>query len=290
MTDQLEDLFHAARAQAVREIEPPGAESAGRTVRRRRRSATAAVAALVVLAGAGATALLTRPREPETITLGPAPGAVAAEDAGQVGSAYARTTPAWLGNLTLELACTGPDRVTLVVRGTPAADPGETAPAELARATAVCGTGATTSVFSVKRGIAGLTLQLSGAAEAMFAYRLTTDTGEPLTETDPGARLRPAAGLVRSLPWLDPGAVRSVDQVAEAGRYRLTIVCTGTGTAEIALGDRPHRIGRAPCAWPGEPTVLDVAVSQARTLLRIEFRAPEGATAPARLAWTWEKR
>ena len=51
MTARVEQRFEAVRAQAVREIRPPGVEAAVRTNRHRRSGAAAAWAVLVTVGG-----------------------------------------------------------------------------------------------------------------------------------------------------------------------------------------------------------------------------------------------
>jgi hypothetical protein len=297
MSDQLEDLFAVAREEAMRQIQPPGTGRARTIVRlrRRRRRVMLAAACAVLVATLGA-ATLWRGSGTSTATsdrLGEQ-GTTLFRYAGSTDLAYRKSLPVFLGNLTMEVACAGDGRLTLLIEGVPGAETGETTPVEQARTTAQCSGQpmAASSSFAVSSSIGGLTARIvvtGGVSD--FAYRLASDTGRPLTaddpDADPVAALGTVDGTVYDEPRVEPGAARSLGGTDPG---RLTFACAGNGTAELELrtldGTKTtarHELG---CGWPAPTDTWTVGGGT----LWITFRPAGGGTAPARVAWAWEPR
>jgi hypothetical protein len=221
----MEELLGDLRAEAVREIRPPGAAAARRTVRRRRFTAAIATAGAVVLSVSGVFALVDRPEAgpgptlpaaSPSVAVTPLPAAALAaitdgdpafEVAAPVVAGYERTTTTYLPQLTLRAACAGAGQVTLVVRGDIDGDTKNRFPdREVARVKLTCGA----DPVPVNREINASTLPIltfrleqadSAVGRAGLAYRLTAaGGGAPLAPDDAAASVPVLLGLTGTGP------------------------------------------------------------------------------------------
>jgi hypothetical protein len=266
VAEQLEDLFAELRADTMGQLRPPGADRVRRTVRRRRTTTAAFAGVLLVVLG-GTVALLGFPsRHPAPATAdtlsqaeldrltGVADQAVQAGNPGP--AVFARRGPVlglisateqiYLGEIELQVACAGTGSVTLLVRGRPSAESGSTERAEVARLTARCSAepvpAGTTFVLGQYLDI---TVELvdadSARGRAGFAYRATSDTGQPVPRdgSDPTGALRLPEPLPAGSAW--GGSGNATDQGAGTGwepldgDFRLAVACAGTGTLRILV-------------------------------------------------------
>ncbi|MFI5842488.1 hypothetical protein ACIA8K_22550 [Catenuloplanes sp. NPDC051500] len=302
MTDrEMADLFAAGRTQALGQVRAPGVEAVHRTVRRRRRLGATAAACAVLVTALGSAALLPRldgtpPAPPIDIARNDldAGGTVVIAESGQADAGYTRSFPAYLGNLTVQVSCAGTGRLTLVVDGVPEAATGQRDPVEQTRVTTECGTEPTGTLFAVGRGVDGLTVRLDDvAAGAAFAYRITTDTGVPITPGDPAAD--PVATLAASGVeatghhlWVAPSSGFHDQTPLDAGTYRLVIACAGAGTLRVEFvgvdGTAVTAGQETACGWPARQAIF-TGTRDSTALLSISFQPVAGGVAPARVAW-----
>jgi len=180
-----------------------------------------------------------------------------------VSARYNHAVANYLGELTLWLACAGQGEMTLVGTGKPFGEAGDGPPVELTRAAAVCSADPTPvrATFTTSTAYQGMTFRLvdadSAAGRAGFAYRITSDTGKPLTPTDDEAN--PTTALHLPLDG-DPdedtgygfGGSIDVDQVHQDtsplhGRYTLAAACGGIGTLYVQVGKQRVVVK---CSWP----------------------------------------
>lgn len=268
MADQLETLFADLRAETIHAIRPPGADRVRRTVRRRRTATVSAAVVLLVMLG-GTVVLLgfpsSRPttpahhgRLPETdlerltgvadraVTAG-SPGPAVFSRRGAVTDAFRATEQAYLGRLTLQVACAGAGSVTLLMRGRPGSESGTTERTEVARLTADCSaeplpTGAT-FVLSQFLDISVEVVGTEGArGRAGFAYRATSDTGQPALKdgpNNPTSALRLPDPLPPGSGW--GGGVAVTDRPHAVGweqlngDFRLAVACAGVGVLHVTV-------------------------------------------------------
>jgi hypothetical protein len=267
VAEQFEDLFAELRADTMRRVRPPGADHVRRTVRRRRTTTAAFAGVLLVVLG-GTVALLGFPsRHPAPTaadTLSQAeldrltgvadqavqaanPGPAVFSRRGPVVGLVSATEQIYLGEITLQLACAGTGAVTLLVRGTPGGESTSAERAEVARLTARCSAqprpAGTTFVLGQYLDI---TVELvdadSARGRAGFAYRATSDTGQPAARgetNNPTSALRLPEPLPAGSAWGGSGtlAARVVDTGWEPldGDFRLAVACAGTGTLRVLV-------------------------------------------------------
>jgi hypothetical protein len=245
MTDQLDDLFRDLRAETLTTVRPPGAVEARRTLRRRRRNRAVGAAACLVAAGFGGvgTHLLGPAAEPD---VGDRPDqaaavvepTVAARFSGQGAavSAVVASGVVLAGRYTLALSCVGPGRVTLTVR---------VGGAEMGSTSARCADGRLSSAdFSMPDTLtatAEMRAEDGAAGQAGYAYAMT------LMDAD---RDRLAADVVSALPEPEgtvayrrdgsPVGPATASTALDPGRYRVALVCRGTGEITVTLRLTQH--------------------------------------------------
>jgi hypothetical protein len=320
VADQIEDLFAELRADAMRQIRPPGADRARRTVRRRRTATVSAAVVLLVMLG-GTVALLGFPartttpanhgRLPETDLdrlTGVADRAVNASNPGP--AVFARRGPVtggetateqiYLGEINLQLACAGTGSVTLLVRGTPGSENNTTKRTEVARLTAQCSAEPLPAGTKFVLGqFLDITVELvdtgSARGNAGFAYRATSDTGRPAARGGLGNDPQDALQLSNDLPagsgWGGGGDLigRRVETGFERldGDFRLAVACAGTGTLHVEV--RPARKTTAAktrsvvCRYP--PQREDLVLGVVRDEVTLSLRYESSSPAPARIAY-----
>ncbi|MBG0567894.1 hypothetical protein [Actinoplanes aureus] len=289
MSDMLEELLTDLRESAVREIRPPGAEAARRTVRRRRVTKAAASACAVLVAVGGAFVLVDRPgteKTPAAISPSPSIGSeqFAADalagitDAGAgfdvaapVAAGYRRTESMVMPRLVLRAACVGAGQITLVVTGDVTGDLGNRfEDVELARVPLSCGAAPAPVTRKINASLANvLTFRLesagSAAGRAGFAYRVTAEGGASLAPNDIAASVAALVGLDDAgntrfgggAPENEPfdGSFHIESGKAEfpAGeRYILAMACRGKGTygLQIRRGGKVLAEHSVECSWP----------------------------------------
>jgi hypothetical protein len=297
----LTDLFASAREQAIRQVKPPGASAARRVVRRRRRRSALAAAFAVLAIGGASVALASSAATPisPVVALGDPAGVAVADDAAPVSIRYDRGIAEFLGNLTLDVACTGAGRITALVEGTPDPATGETTRVEQARVTARCGTdpAPVTTRFSASDAIVDFHVRLvdAGDATGTFAYRITSDTGVPMRLGDRASDARTAldttAVAARGLTLPAGGRREDLSGPRDSGANALLFVCGGTGTAVIQMRttSRVDVERRVACGWPLRQVEVPIGPAGGDTSLWFGFETRDGDTAPAYLAWGWIK-
>jgi hypothetical protein len=330
--EELEDLFADLRADAIRGIRPPGADQVRRTVRRRR-TTTAAVAGVLLVVLGGTVALLgfpSRPtppagRDPLTRTeldrlTGLADRAVTASNpgpavftrGGPVVGVFRATEQIFLGEINLQVACAGTGSVTLLVRGTPSSESNTTERTEVARLTVQCSAeplpAGTTFVLGQ---FIDITVELvdadSARGRAGFAYRATSDTGEPATRdgpNNPTAALRLPEELPPGSGW--GGGLEVTDRRIPAdwdpldGDFRLALACAGTGSLRVTV--RQARSATDPegtvtgtktfdatCGYP--PERQDFVIGRIRNRqVNLSWTYESGSPAPARIGYQFLPR
>jgi hypothetical protein len=294
-TDQLKDLFEGLREETVPMIRPPGAAVARRTVRRRRTTTAMLSAAAAVLAVTGGIAVLDRrPTTPTVVSASPLPSVTtiapvatdpkalakiaqraltgenpAIDVAVPVEAGYRKEHGDFIGDLTLQAACAGPGRFELTVDG----QENRTTEWRLIRKMWVqCSADpvpvstefAMTSPYSYYRfRLANVATNLENNRKSGFAYRITSNTGVPISGQDTpnkifnvDRRLDLAGRNVMSAASsrsrrAEPG-FHSAPQLP-TGRYILVVKCSGTGTALLVVRQAGKVVTNfeAPCAWPG---------------------------------------
>ena len=267
MAERIEDLFAEFRVAAVQQVQPPGTEQVRRTVRRRR-STTAFAGVLLVAFGVTVTLLgmSARPLSPatgdplvpaglaglarlaqQTVTAGN-PGPALFARGGTVTGPWSRRESVFLGEIDFQLACAGTGTVTLLVRGIRSSEDAATDRPEVARITAVCSAEPVPARTSFVLGqLAGLTVELTDMDSALdragFAYRATSDTGEPASASSDQQNTTTALRLPDPLPagsgWgYSGGAATGLgDSGWEPldGDFRLAVACRGTGTLRLTV-------------------------------------------------------
>ncbi|MFC7530522.1 hypothetical protein [Actinoplanes sp. GCM10030250] len=275
MNDTLDELFADLRAQAVREIRPPGATAARRTVRRRRTTTAVASACAVLVVIGGGLALAgqsgTGPAlvVPAASTLAPdsAEGLAAtalrtltSKDTNAAGmdvsspvvAGYERTERMFLPRLKLDAACAGTGTITLVVTGDMLNDKlNRFKDRELTRIPVRCEPKPVPVSWELNAGVLEeITFSLAdvgaAAGRAGFAYRVTERNGAPMAPNDPLAGVRTVLGMEDgtpsraggSTPETEPGKTFGEEsQHAEFPdeRYTLALACGGTGTYTLQI-------------------------------------------------------
>jgi hypothetical protein len=270
VAENLEDVFAELRADAIRQVRPPGVERVRRTVRRRRTAVVVFAGVLLVMLG-GTVVLLgfpTRPTvpadadgDPLTMTeldrlTGLADRAVTASNPGPavfsrrgpVAGVMTATEQVYLGEINLQIACAGSGSVTLLVRGTPGTESGKTGRTEVARLTARCSAEplpeGTTFVLG---SFLDITVEVVDAGSARgragFAYRATSDTGRPAAAggeaSDPQSALRLPRGLPAGSAWAFGGDATDrrhhTGWQPLEGDLLLAVACAGTGTLHVTI-------------------------------------------------------
>jgi hypothetical protein len=207
----------------------------------------------------------------------------AVEDQGTVRAAYRKYSSSFLGELTLWLACAGDGRITLVVSGAPYAESGTTEPRELFRAPAECADEPVParSVLPAYGQMQNLIFDLAGTTgTGGFAYRITSDTGEPLAEGSLDGN--PAEALPRTDDGFSVGGYVHAGESFDGGpaplkgRYTLMGACNGTGTMYLTIGDQKEQMR---CSWP--PKRHDFRLGKYFTgeerVLTVEYRSTSTA-------------
>jgi hypothetical protein len=267
VAERFDDLFAQLREDAMGQIKPPGVDRVRRTVRRRR-TATAAFAGVLLVVLGGTVALLgipsrlTAPASRDRLTqselerlTGVADEAVTAGNPGTtvfsrrgpvIGHISATQLP-YLGEINLQVACAGTGSVTLLVRGSPGAESGSTAPVEVARLTAQCSAeplpAGTTFVLGRFLDVSVDLVDTDTArGRAGFAYRATSDTGTPAVAgsvaTNPTVALRLPDPLPSGSGWGGGGELTdhlSTHWEGLNGDFRLAVACAGVGIVHVTV-------------------------------------------------------
>ena len=265
MAERIEDLFTEFRQSAGQQVQPPGTERVRRTVRRRRTTTAAFAGVLLVVLGATVTLLGLPARPlPSAEDGGPEPAGLARLAAqkvaasnpgpalfargGPVTGPWSRRESIFLGEIDLHLACAGTGTVTLLVRGIRGSEDVGTDSPEVARLTATCSAEPVPVRTTFVLGqLAGLTVELTGLDSALgragFAYRATSDTGEPAWPSDDRQNTTTVLGLPEPLPegsgWGYGGGAVSRRGISDwqrlDGDFRLAVACRGTGTLRLTV-------------------------------------------------------
>jgi hypothetical protein len=218
---------------------------------------------VLVLAATALGVVLSRPHDkpvPEAVAvardlLPPAASVAAIEDSGAVGTGYHRTFPQYVGELTVWLACTGEGQVTLAVSAVPAAETGSVKPRDVARTTAICAAEPVRTDFFGDPFTASLVFDLAGTGPVEFAFRVTSDTGDPVSVQDyqqvdlhgafhlddggdEGYSVGGAIGPGSEPDYYGP--------LQEHGDFTVAAACTGLGTLELRVGDHREQVQ---CSW-----------------------------------------
>lgn len=292
MSDRFEQLFEQARPDAIRTIRPPGTEAVRRTVRRRRRR-TVLFAAVAVLAVLGGVTVLRQPgpgridepvngvtSAPHAVVdtdklaaqahaaLGKAPSTPAVDRQAAVNQNYSQASSRYLGGLTLSAACAGDGSFTLVVSGIPGSESTSSEHVELARITVPCAADPkpVSTDFAADHTYVNLGYELEDItpgtdSSAGFAYRIVSDTGEPLTDQDDGANptaalhLTSDAGYGAGLPMNGGEDQEDVLPSHVTGKIRIAVACAGTGQLRVMLLTSSGGVlgsYSTVCGWPPE--------------------------------------
>ncbi|WP_433828289.1 hypothetical protein ACQP2E_02595 [Actinoplanes sp. CA-015351] len=319
MTDTLDELLADLRDSAVHEIRPPGAAAARRTVRRRRAATVVASACAAVLAITGGVALTRHPvdqgkpvvassSDPAGLSkvaqrkLRETDDAIAAIDvAAPVSTDYgADQKTQYLGNLTLRLACAGEGQITLVIQGR--RNP-ITPWAETARVTASCAVDPVPAetLFAMAGPIGEYRFRLIDSeradGQAGFAYRVTSDTGEPVDASKwMNSAIDPFSAIkVNGRKSLNGGTMRFgvTEPVMVEGpglreaRYRLAVACAGWGTALVEVHLRGKIVASTSfeCEWPAGQKEIEVGRIDEAATLHLGYRSEKPAD--SLIASTW---
>jgi hypothetical protein len=251
VTDQLEDLFAELRAETIPRIQPPGPAVAHRTVRRRRLVRSAA-ACVVVVAAVGVGAQMVRPapaprpagtdpavlaerqqRAAATITGdGTDHAYVVLDYRGMADGQTVASRPLLAATYILQMACSGPGRVTAVLHGATASD---------GQAIGLCDLGGDVSQSFLVPADTTVSVELRPADgaqdQAGVAVRLMmmADDATGLVNAAKD-RLPPARGTTVAVSgsFLST-ATSTVDDTIAPGDYRLEFACAGAGTVRITL-------------------------------------------------------
>ncbi|MET0419400.1 MAG: hypothetical protein ABW022_25585 [Actinoplanes sp.] len=267
MTDQLDEMFAEARAEALPSVRPPGVGAARRTVRRRRGTAAAVVTAVVVAAIAVGSAVAFRP-SPEPVpnlvyqtVLGGRPATPAVDWHGPVHEGYSRSAQIYVPALTVRVACAGAGQITLLV---------SVASRELARVPAICSpkpVAAEQRVVLPNPISSKIVIELLDiAGQGEFAYRLTGDF--PVNPADPANSPVEAVKRPSRTPLYTASGVLNPDEqwrevqpahaLTPGKEYTLAAACGGEGVMEMELfyPDGSNVYLRPSCSWPpGRQTV-----------------------------------
>jgi hypothetical protein len=172
-------------------------------------------------------------------------------------------------------------RITLIVSTVPGGEEGNGPPIEVTRASADCTPDAVPvrSSFIGHMGSKNFLFQLTdsdtAAGRAGFAYRVTSDTGKPMLESD---ELNPATVLhLRSDAEFGMGVLlpadreRIGDQISLHGRYQLAAACAGIGTLYVKIGKQAASVK---CSWPPKRQDFKLArFSADKSQISYEFRS-----------------
>ncbi|MBW6432748.1 hypothetical protein KZ829_03205 [Actinoplanes hulinensis] len=277
MSDQLEEIFARTRPTAIQAIRPPGAEAARRTVRIRRRRRAVGLAAVVVLAVVGGV-FVRKPAPPPLppadpvqltqtakVALGTSTMPTAVEKAAEVTPNWSASSAVYFGVLTLHAACAGTGKITLAVMGNPGSESQLTEPIELARLKVPCSERPEPVRTDFEMGgVIGIDYKIvenaTAPRSAGFAFRLTSDTGEPLTVTDSRANARNALNLTSDKGFGVGGGKTAGprgwkdDLPSHVGTdFRILAACTGHGTLVVEILKKSGKAVdtvRVPCHWP----------------------------------------
>jgi hypothetical protein len=322
VTDQLETLFREVRADTMREIRPPGIRAARRTVAVRRRRRLILITAVAVLAVVGGAAGLVPRSHREQAVSGPLPvdrldrlaalahQRVAAADPGTpaidvqapVRVTFARDSSPYAGGLSLSLACAGAGSITLVVQST-AGSEGNYAKQELTRVVAPCAAdpvpvSATFSAGQARNLNFSLVDSEGAAYQAGFAFRVTSDTGEPMapddSRLDATEALDPSHGTNGVIGLAGEGRQSYLDEEADLnGDYTVGVACAGAGTLRFEMwtpnGGRLLGKVDVPCRYPAVRRDLHLR-QQHRHGISLILQYDSTSVAPARVAWQYHRR
>ena len=252
MTDQLQELFAAARTRALAEVRPPGAAVARRIVRRRR-IGTSVAAAVALVSVAAAVVLVdrrddslpaARPAAPasdlsgwaNTVSL--AVGVDHTRGPGEVltstGAEKMRTVEATFGGGTYDLmaACAGRGVVTFVFELGAAGV--ETVPVPCSSPVRPVRTWVTVpESLGTIQVIATPDATAAGWAAVAFQMKLSDTDRNRLTGVAVAALPGDSGSVAGS--GLLPDGFRAEDRTVRPGRYRAWFSCFGTGTVRLTV-------------------------------------------------------
>ena len=332
MAEELEDLFADLRVDAISRIHPPGVDRVRRTVRRRRATTVAVAGVLLVVLG-GTVALLGFPSRPalpanrgpltrsdldrltraaERTVTASNPGPAVFSRRAPVTGVFNATEQRYLGEINLQVACVGTGSVTLLVRGNPGPEGGTTERPELARLTALCSAEPLPAGTTFVSGqFLTITVELVDADSARdragFAYRATSDTGQPALRSETNNPTR-ALRLPEELPpgsgWGGGGEAgdRTFGTGWESlsGDFRLAVACAGTGSVHVtfqqarSVADPEGTVTgtkkfKATCAYP--PKRQDFVLGRVRNRpVKLSWTHQSASPAPAEVAFQFLPR
>ncbi len=330
LTDEhIEDLFADLRAGEVARIRPPGVAAARHTVRRRRAATSVAAAVTVIAVAGGIAATASRPEHAYSspssaplqdqelgvlattarlATLADSPAKNAFADHGVVDSAYRSIRPTYHGELTLRAACAGTGTVTLVVRGSTGSE-GDNAVVRLAEMALSCQPDpAVHSRTFLAENYANIIVELSDTEGARhragFAYRVTSDTGDPVENGTGRDNPTAALDLPTKIPAGSFGGSGSLTTSSEQrmsdwhtmnGRYELLVACTGLGIMQLKVEVATEKKNPASsvvntipatvaCSYPAKRRRISLGTFQNREV-RMSYSYQSTSPASGRIAY-----
>ncbi|GAA4921921.1 hypothetical protein [Actinoplanes utahensis] len=325
MSDQLEEIFVRARPDAIREVRPPGAEAARSTVRRRRRRRAVVLATAAVFAVLGGVVTWIAPSSPPPTppaatpvdlpgaakaALGPvtAPAAVAVAQQAAVKSTWKATSASHLGELTLRAACAGTGTMTLIVDGIPGGESLEKEPVEVTRLKLPCTDRPepATERYVLGQGFTTVEYRIEDAADAegraVFAFRVTVETGKPLDGSGDDSYAISALRLTEEQSNTGYGFGSPIDENRSheeevpsrfGTRFRVMTACTGIGTLTIELrqaGGKLVDTTTATCRWPAKRYDWEPARGSGKLVLHVAYQPTTDSRAGADFMIQLEKR
>ncbi|MEV0896448.1 hypothetical protein [Actinoplanes sp. NPDC049802] len=305
MSDQLEEIFARTRPSAIRAIRPPGAEAARRTVRIRRTRRAVSLAAIVVLAVVGGVIAGMRPPPPPEkrelpadpvkltqtakVALGTSSTPAAVEKATEVKPGWVASSTRYFGGLTLRATCAGDGSLTLAVIGNPGSEMLQTEPVELARLDVPCAEKPepVETAFEIGQNFPDVDYKIvdvgTPAKPAGLAFRITSDTGEPLTAQDERANPTFALHLTSDKGFGSGGGITAgrrglVDDLPShvGGWFRVLGACAGRGTLRVDILKASGKVVdtvRVPCQWPPKRYDFEPARGSGDLRYRITFES-----------------
>jgi hypothetical protein len=321
MSDPIEEMFARTRQAGVLTIRPPGVEAARRTVRFRRRRRVASLAAVVTLAllgGAFARMAVPGPERKEQppatplelsrtakAALGHPAGPVAFEKEAEAEPGWSTSSPRYLGELTLLAACAGTGQLTLAVIGTPGSESLSTDPVEVTRLDVPCAEHPlpVTTRFVIEGFVNVDYKLLHSPAGAGFAFRVTSVTGEPLTDQNDEANTTSALHLTeeQSMNGYGLGAAVGYDRRVFqdelpswiGGRFKVFTACAGLGSIKVQIlraGGKVVDTETVPCQWPPKRHDWAPARGIGDLRIRITYLPKTDSRAPVSFAVQFEPK
>lgn len=261
MTDRIQRLLELARADALRDVRPPGTAEVRRTVRRRRGLAAGAGAATAVAAVAAASVLLTGPQPDGLPQAGPSTSAEVlfpdplpspgTETERRAAAAYAalgdREATPWVmatngtvepgyvnhvndipaGLYELAVFCVGEGTADVLVKASDAGDE------KLAAGAVTCSADSQPARLTVRQPVDGyLRVFLSGdpAASAGSAFAFRFARTDPVATAGPDTSVNAAAAAEAvSGTAVTTETDKTVEKPLRAGKYRVSFACRGAG-------------------------------------------------------------